>query len=80
MHRLVERAEDVLRRKDFHGAGVQDDTEAAGVPKESAQTPDSCLTPGESDRRSALWESGDPLPRRRRPVGLNAGAGSSTGS
>ncbi|MFC9289092.1 TetR/AcrR family transcriptional regulator [Streptomyces sp. NPDC057052] len=31
--RLIKHAEDVFRRKGFHGASVQDITRAAGVPK-----------------------------------------------
>lgn len=34
-NQLVERAEDVFRRRGFHGASVQDITTAAGVPKGS---------------------------------------------
>ncbi|MFC8938947.1 hypothetical protein ACFT1B_12515 [Streptomyces griseoincarnatus] len=70
-HRLVGRAEDALRRKCFHGAGVQDSTEAAGAPKESIQAPNSYLHPGEKEPAAASERSDDPFPCRRRLVGLN---------
>lgn len=54
-HRLVERAEDALRRKGFLGASVQDSTEETDAPKGSIQAPDSYPHPRGEGTSSSFW-------------------------